>query len=318
MLYFLTRRLASLFLTLALSTVVIFFVMEIVPGDPALIILGTGVTEESLAALREQMGLNQPMITRYLQWVSGMLVGDFGVSYSYSVPVSELIAERVVVSLPLAIIALFLSTLIAIPTGIYAASKRGKATDTSIMGLTQLGIAVPNFWLAILLIYVFAIYLKIVPAGGFPGWENGFIPALKSLLLPAVALALPQAAILSRVTRSALLEALGEDYIRTARAKGLTRSMVLWRHALRNAMIPVLTIMGLQFAFLLAGTIIIENVFYLPGLGRMVFQAITQRDLIVVESTIVLLVGAVITINFLVDLTYAWVDPRLQSGRASR
>jgi peptide/nickel transport system permease protein len=316
MLYYLLRRFTSLLLTLALSTIVIFMVMEIVPGDPALIILGIGATDETLAALREQMGLDLPLMTRYIQWVSGVLVGDLGTSYTYSVPVSELIAERSIVSLPLAIIALTLSTIIAIPTGILAASRRGQIADTGIMGLTQLGIAIPNFWFAMLMVYVFAVMLRWVPAGGFPGWDQGVFSALKSLVLPAIALALPQAAILSRVTRSALLEALGEDYIRTARAKGLTRSMVLWRHALRNALIPVLTIMGLQFAFLLAGTIIIENVFYLPGLGRLIFQAITQRDLIVVESTVVLLVASVILINFLVDITYALVDPRLQSERS--
>ena len=316
MLYYVLCRTASLLITLALSTIVIFWAMEIVPGDPAQIILGIGATDETLAALREQMGLNQPVFTRYIKWVSGLMVGEFGTSYTYSVPVSELISERIIVSLPLAIIALLLSTLIAIPTGIISASKRGKLADTGIMGLTQLGIAIPNFWFALLLIYLFAIYFQWAPAGGFPGWDQGLWPALKSLFLPAIALALPQAAILARVTRSALLDALGEDYIRTARAKGLTRSMVLWHHALRNAMIPVLTIMGLQFAFLLAGTIIIENVFYLPGLGRLIFQAITQRDLIVVESTIVLLVGVVILINFLVDITYAWADPRLQSERS--
>ncbi|MCP4183946.1 MAG: ABC transporter permease [Hyphomicrobiales bacterium] len=316
MLYYLIRRFTSLLLTLALSTIVIFMVMEIVPGDPALIILGIGATDETLAALREQMGLNLPLMTRYLQWVSGVLVGDLGTSYTYSVPVSELIAERSIVSIPLAIIALTLSTIIAIPTGILAASKRGQIADTGIMGLTQLGIAIPNFWFAMLMVYVFAVMLRWVPAGGFPGWDQGIFNALKSLVLPAVALALPQAAILSRVTRSALLEALGEDYIRTARAKGLTRSMVLWRHALRDALIPVLTIMGLQFAFLLAGTIIIENVFYLPGLGRLIFQAITQRDLIVVESSVVLLVASVILINFMVDIAYALVDPRLQSERS--
>jgi peptide/nickel transport system permease protein len=316
MLYYLLRRFTSLLLTLALSTIVIFMVMEIVPGDPALIILGIGATDETLAALREQMGLDLPLMTRYIQWVSGVLVGDLGTSYTYSVPVSELIAERSIVSLPLAIIALTLSTIIAIPTGILAASRRGQIADTGIMGLTQLGIAIPNFWFAMLMVYVFAVMLRWVPAGGFPGWDQGVFSALKSLILPAIALALPQAAILSRVTRSALLEALGEDYIRTARAKGLTRSMVLWRHALRNALIPVLTIMGLQFAFLLAGTIIIENVFYLPGLGRLIFQAITQRDLIVVESTVVLLVASVILINFMVDITYALVDPRLQSERS--
>ena len=163
-----------------------------------------------------------------------------------------------------------------------------------------------------LLVYVFAVWLRLVPAGGFPGWSAGLWPALKALILPAVALALPQAAILARVTRSALLDVLGEDFIRTARAKGLPQSAVLWRHALRNAMLPVLTILGLQFAFLLAGTIIIENVFYLPGLGRLVFQAINQRDLIVVESVVMLLVATVVVVNLLVDLSYALVDPALR------
>ena len=316
MIFYLSRRIVSLLVTLALSTVVIFTVMEIVPGDPAQLILGFNATDDAVAALREQMGLNDHLYTRYWRWVSGLVVGDFGTSYTYSVPVLELISERIVVSLPLALIALTLSTLIAIPAGILAASKRGKLPDVSIMGLTQLGIAIPNFWFALLMIYVFAVYLRWVPAGGFPGWEAGIGNVLVSLALPAIALALPQAAILARVTRSALLESLGEDYIRTARAKGLTRSMVLWRHALRNAMIPALTILGLQFAFLLAGTIIIENIFYLPGLGRLIFQAITQRDLIVVESTVVLLVATVIIINFLIDIAYAWVDPRLQSGRS--
>ena len=183
------------------------------------------------------------------------------------------------------------------------------------MGVAQLGVAIPNFWFALILIYVFAVWLRLVPAGGFPGWSAGVWPAFKALILPAIALALPQAAILARVTRSALLEVLDEDYIRTARAKGMPRRAVLWRHALRNAMIPVLTILGLQFAFLLAGTIIIENVFYLPGLGRLVFQAITQRDLIVVESVVMLLVAAVIIVNLLVDISYAIVDPRLRVAR---
>jgi peptide/nickel transport system permease protein len=180
------------------------------------------------------------------------------------------------------------------------------------MGIAQLGVAVPNFWFALLLVYVFAVWLRLLPSGGFPGWGAGVWPGLKALILPAVALALPQAAILARVTRSAMLEVLGEDYIRTARAKGMPRRYVLWRHALRNAMIPVLTIMGLQFSFLLAGTIIIENVFYLPGLGRLVFQAITQRDLIVVEGVVILLVASVVLVNLVVDILYAVVDPRLR------
>ena len=309
---YLLKRLLIGAATMVVASFVVFSVLEILPGDPAQLMLGMNATPDALAALREQMGLNQPLPLRYLNWAAGLLTLDLGRSYTYSVPVIDLVAERLVVSLPLAIIALFLSTAIAIPVGIFAAARRGRAGDAISMGAAQLGVAIPNFWFALLLIYAFAVWLRLVPAGGFPGWGAGFWPALKALILPAVALALPQAAILARVTRSALLEVLGEDYIRTARAKGMPRRYVLWRHALRNALIPVLTILGLQFAFLLAGTIIIENVFYLPGLGRLVFQAITQRDLIVVESVVMLLVAAVIVVNFLVDLSYALVDPRLR------
>lgn len=312
MLLFLTRRLASLFITLALASIVIFFLLEVVPGDPARLMLGINATQDAVNALREQMGLNEPVWQRYLSWVGGLATGDLGRSYTYSVPVSELIAERSVVSLPLALLALTLSTLIALPVGIYAASRRGQAADTGVMAATQIGIAIPNFWFALLLVYVFAVSFRLVPSGGFPGWDAGVWPALKALILPSIALALPQAAILARVTRSALIEALGEDYVRTARAKGLSRRATLRRHALRNAMIPVVTIIGLQFAFLLAGTIIIENVFYLPGLGRLAFQALTQRDLAVVRNVVVLLVAAVILINFVVDMAYAWIDPRLR------
>lgn len=310
---FLAKRIAIGFVTLAVASMVVFSVMEILPGDPARLMLGMNAAPEAIAALREQMGLNAPLVERYLSWAGGMATGDFGRSFTYRAPVIDLIAERAVVSLPLALIALTLSTVIAIPVGIFAAARRGKLGDTVSMGTAQIGVAIPNFWFALLLIYVFAVWLRLVPAGGFPGWSGGIWPGLKALILPAVALALPQAAILARVTRSAMLEVLGEDYIRTARAKGMPRRKVLWRHALRNAMIPVLTILGLQFAFLLAGTIIIENVFYIPGLGRLVFQAITQRDLIVVEGVIMLLVASVVLVNILVDIAYALVDPRLRA-----
>lgn len=312
MLPYLLKRLAITAATLIVASLVVFAVLEILPGDPARLMLGFNATPDTVEALREQMGLNQPLLLRYLSWIGGMLTLDFGRSYTYSVPVIDLITERLAVSLPLALLALFLSTVIAIPVGIFSAERRGRAGDAVAMGASQLGVAIPNFWFALLLIYIFAVWLRLVPAGGFPGWSAGVWPAFKGLILPAIALALPQAAILARVTRSALLEVLNEDYIRTARAKGMPRRAVLWRHALRNAMIPVLTILGLQFAFLLAGTIIIENVFYLPGLGRLVFQAITQRDLIVVESVVMLLVAAVIIVNLLVDISYAIVDPRLR------
>ncbi|MGX9355456.1 ABC transporter permease [Roseobacteraceae bacterium S113] len=306
------RRFVSLIVSLFIASAVIFLVVEVAPGDPAAFMLGLNAQPETVAALRAELGLDQPKLTRYFDWVGGMLTGDFGMSYTYRTPVAEMVADRLAVSLPLALFALVLSTVIAIPVGLFAASRRGRPGDLTVMGATQLGIAIPNFWFAMLLVLLFAITWRVLPAGGFPGWDEGLWPNLRALILPAVALALPQAAILARVTRSALIDALGEDYIRTARAKGLTRAQTLRRHGLRNAMIPVLTIIGLQFSFLLAGAIIIEQVFYLPGLGRLVFQAISARDLIVVESVVMLLVFAVMTVNFLVDLAYALVDPRLR------
>ena len=312
---YLLRRLLSLSLSLVAASLVIFLVMEVVPGDPASFMMGLNADPEAVAALRTQLGLDEPLPLRYLEWVAGLLQGDFGISYTYRVPVSELIAERVVISLPLTLYALALSTLIAFPAGILAASRRNSAADLSVMGATQLGVAIPNFWFAMILVLVFAVNLRWFSAGGFPGWEAGFWPAIKALTLPAIALALPQASILARVMRSSLIDTLNEDFMRTARSKGLSRGQALWRHALRNALIPVLTIIGLQFSFLLAGGIIIENVFYLPGLGRLAFQAITQRDLIVVRSVVILLVFAVIVVTFLVDLAYAAADPRLRRRR---
>jgi peptide/nickel transport system permease protein len=313
MLRYTLKRLISLGVSLAVASLVIFLVVEVAPGDPAAFMLGINAEPEAVAALRAELGLDVPKWQRYLDWVGGMATGDFGTSYTYRTPVAEMIAERLQVSLPLALYALALSTALAFPAGIYAAARRGRAGDLAVMGATQLGIAVPNFWFAMMLVLLLSITLGWFGAGGFPGWEAGLWPGLKALTLPAVALALPQAAILARVMRSSLIEIMGEDFMRTARAKGLTRRQALWRHGVRNALIPVLTIIGLQFAFLLAGAIIIEQVFYLPGLGRLIFQSISARDLIVVESVVMLLVFAVIVVNFLVDLAYAAVDPRLRS-----
>ncbi|MEM6463543.1 MAG: ABC transporter permease [Pseudomonadota bacterium] len=316
MLAYVIKRLVSLTLSLIAASIIIFLVIEVVPGDPASFMLGLNASPETVAALRDSLGLNASAPVRYWQWITGLLQGEFGISYTYRVPVRELIVDRMWVSLPLAIYALALSTIIAFPVGVLAAARRNSPTDVSIMGITQFGIAVPNFWFGMLLVLLFAVTLGWFSAGGFPGWEVGFFAGMKALTLPALALALPQASILARVMRSSLLDTLGEDFVRTARAKGLTRRQALWRHALRNALIPVLTIIGLQFSFLLAGAIIIENVFFLPGLGRLVFQGITQRDLIVVKSVIFLLVFAVILVTFIVDVTYAIADPRLRRSRS--
>lgn len=314
MLAYALKRLVILALSLALASLVIFLVVEVAPGDPASYMLGINARPDTVAALRAELGLDLPRAERYLAWVGGMVQGDFGTSYTYRAPVSQMVAERIRVSLPLALYALTLSVVIAFPAGIFAAARRGRAGDAGVIAATQLGIAIPNFWFAMLLVLLFAIKLRWFSAGGFPGWDNPLL-GLKALTLPAIALALPQAAILTRVMRSSLLDILHEDFIRTARAKGLTRRQALWRHGVRNALIPVLTIIGLQFSFLLAGAIIIEQVFFLPGLGRLIFQAITQRDLIVVESVVMLLVFAVIAVNFLTDLAYAAVDPRLRTSR---
>lgn len=310
MLTFLVRRLLGLLLTLAAVSLVVFLVLEVLPGDVAQVMLGTEAREDTLAALRAQLGLDRPAHIRYVAWIGGLLSGDLGTSHTYGVPVAGLIGERLAVTAPLATLAFVLSAAIALPLGMFAAQHRGRAGDWGVMAFSQAGLAIPNFWFAILLILVFSVWLGWTPAGGFPGWGQGVGAALGALVLPAVALALTEAAVLARITRSAVLETLGEDYVRTARAKGLAPLAIMRRHVLRNALIPVTTVMGLQFAFLLAGAVIVENVFTLPGLGRLVLQAIFQRDVVVVKDAVLLLAGMVVVVNFLVDLLYAVIDPR--------
>jgi peptide/nickel transport system permease protein len=316
MLAFLLQRLASFAATLAVASLVVFAVLELLPGRPAEVMLGDTATPESIAALEARLGLDRPAPVRYLTWIGGLLRGESATSYAYDTPTFELIAERLQVSLPLALLAMALTVVVALAAGVYAASQHRRAGDTGVMLLSQLGLSIPNFWLAILLILLFAVQLQWVGAGGFPGWTEddggGFGAGLAALLLPALSLAAVQAAILARVTRSSVLEALREDYVRTARAKGLSRRQVLWGHVLRNAMIPVLTIMGLQFANLITGAIIVENVFVLPGIGRLVFQAIANRDLVLVRDVVMLLAAVVVLVNFVVDVLYAVVDPRLR------
>ena len=319
--YFFLRRLLSFVLTLLAASAVVFAVLELLPGNAAQVILGETATAESLAAMEEKLGLNQPALQRYGVWVGGWLQGKTAVSIAYDTPTAQLMLERLQVTLPLAVMAMGLTVVLALTMGVFAASKQNKAGDMGVMTLSQLGLALPNFWLAILLILLFAVHLEWVSAGGFPGWseENGggIWLGIQALLLPAVALAAVQTAILTRVTRSAVLDTLREDFVRTARAKGLSRSQVLWGHVLRNAMIPVITVMGLQFGNLITSAIVIENVFVLPGVGRLIFQAIANRDLVVVRDVVMLLAALVIAINFLVDVLYAWVDPRLKAAHAA-
>ena len=315
MLLFGLQRLAVFIATLLIASLVVFAVMNILPGNAAQTMLGSTATPEAVAALTHKLGLDQPAYLRYLQWIGGGLRGDLGVSYAYGSPIGPLIASSLAISGPLAIIAMALAAVIALVAGVYAADRRGRMGDALVMGASQVGLAVPNFWLAILLVIVFAVNFRVAPAGGFPGWGDP-IRAVGALLLPAISLGVVQASILTRVTRSSLIEALNEDFMRTARAKGVSRRSALWRHALPNALVPILTIMGLQFANLIAGAIVVENVFVLPGLGRLMLQSISNRDTLVVENAVMLTAIMVIELNFIIDLVCAAIDPRLRAQSA--
>ncbi len=315
---FLFKRFATLIATLLGASAVVFAVLDVLPGNAAQVLMGPDAAPEAVAALAAQLGLDQPAWQRYGHWLGGMLTGDLGESYAYGSPVLDLVLERLQLTVPLALMAMAITTVLALAAGVYAASRHNRLGDIGVMTLAQIGIAIPNFWFAILLILLFSVQLQWFSAGGFPGWTEdiggGVLPALKALLLPAISLAVVQAAILARITRSAVLDLLREDFVRTARAKGLSQRQALWGHVLRNAMIPVITMMGLQFANLLAGTIVVENVFYLPGLGRLIFQSIANRDLIVVRNCVMLLAAMVVLVNFFVDILYALIDPRVQAS----
>ncbi|MGD9287829.1 MAG: ABC transporter permease [Desulfobacterales bacterium] len=309
---YLVIKLVTLTVLLFLVSIAVFSVLFILPGDPAQIILGINATPETLANLRAELGLDQPFTTQYFQWIGNLLSGRGNWSINYDMSVYDLIVSRLAVTGPMALMAMFFAVIIALPLGIYAARHQNRTGDVTVMFFTQLGLATPEFWLGILLILLMSVKLGLFSAGGFPGWVDNFWGSFQALLLPAFALGVIRASILTRLTRSSMLEVLREDYVRTARAKGLRERTVIYVHALRNALIPVLTILGLQLGQLLAGAIIIENVYYLPGLGRLVFQAIGQRDLPVVRDIVLFMAMAVVVVNFIVDLAYAALDPRIR------
>ena len=312
MMTFFIKRILVLIATLLLVSIAIFAVLMVIPGDPAQIILGIHATPETLQALRQKLGLDQPMAAQYFRYMRNLVLGDLGQSIAYDVPIFSLILSRLQVTVPLTLLSMVFAILISIPVGIYSSLHRNEAGDYGIMVFSQLGLAVPAFWAGILLILLFAVTLHWLPAGGFPPWGENPLKAILSLLLPALSLGFVRAAVLTRMTRSSMLEILGEDYIRTARSKGLSEKMVIYKHAFRNAIIPVITIIGLQTGDLLAGAIIIENVFHLPGVGRLVFQAIGQRDLPVIQGVVLFIAFVIVIINFMTDLAYAYLDPRIR------
>jgi peptide/nickel transport system permease protein len=303
---------AALAATLLLVSALVFAVVRVLPGDPALIILGLEASPEAVARVRHSLGLDRPIAVQYADWLGQALRGDLGRSIQYDVPVTTLILSRLQVTLPLTLLAAGLMVAAALPLGVYAATRHRRAADYVTMILSQLGVAIPGFWAGLLLILLFSVKLGWVRSGGFDGWGQGAWPALKSLLLPAAALGLFQFAVLARTTRSAVLEVSREEYVKTARAKGVGEAGVLFRHTLKNAMIPILTVAGIQIGQLMAGSIILESVFYLPGLGRLALGAITARDLPVVQGVVLFVASTIVVINVAVDVLYGVLDPRIR------
>ena len=313
MLLHVLSRLGWLVVSLILASILVFVVVNVLPGDVAAVILGTSATPAALETLRHQLGLDQPGWLRYLQWVGGMLRSDFGTSLLSHSDVGPLIVQKLSVSGPLALASAVISVVVALPLGVLAGVRYRRLSGAVISAVSLLGIAIPAFWAGLLLATVFAIQLRLFPAGGFVEWSESPLGAIRSLVLPAFALGLVQAAVLTRYVRSAIIDVQREDFIRTACAKGLTRWQALQRHGFRYAAIPVVTILGIQLTGLLVGAIVIENVFVLPGLGRLLFQSVGNRDLIVVEDLVMLLTAVVLVVNFLIDLSYRLLDPRIRS-----
>lgn len=309
---YLLRRVAALVATLFLLSVLVFVVVRVLPGDPVLIIMGTEGSPEAAERLRRAMGLDRPIAVQYVEWLAGALRGDLGVSIQYDVPVGGLILSRLPVTVPLTLMAAVFMVTAALPLGVYAATRHRRLGDYVAMIVSQLGIAIPSFWAGLLLILLFSVRLGWVRAGGFDGWSAGVWAGVQALLLPAVALGLFQAAVLVRATRSAVLDVLREDYVRTARAKGVPEPAVVGRHTLRNALIPVVTVAGIQLGQLMAGSIVLESVFALPGLGRLALGAIGARDLPVVQGVTLFVAACIVAINFVVDVVYGMLDPRIR------
>ena len=301
---YLSRRVAAFVATLFVVSLLVFVVIRVLPGDPAQVIMGTEGNPEATARLRTSLGLDRPLVVQYVDWLAHAVRGDLGVSIQYDVPVGRLIMSRLPVTLPLTLLAAAFMVATAVPLGLYAATHHRRVGDYVTMVISQLGISVPSFWAGLLLILAFSVHLGWAQSGGFRGW--------RSLILPAIALGVFQAAVLVRATRSAVLDVMREDYVRTARAKGVPEGVVVVKHTLRNALIPIVTVAGLQVGQLLAGSIILESVFVLPGLGRLALGAITARDLPVVQGVTLFVASSIVAINFLVDLAYSTLDPRLR------
>lgn len=313
MLFQLIKRTATFVVTLVVASVLIFAFMWVLPGDPAQVALGIGATQEAVAELQARFGTDQPLVQQYLRWVSGLPTGDFGRSYVTGALIGPQIVDRLLVTLWLVVTGMVIALLLAVPVGTLAAVRHRRVSGVVLSGLSQVGIAIPSFLAGILLIAVFAVQLRLLPAGGWvpPNRDPGAF--VRGLVLPALSLGLIEGAVLARYVRSTVLNVMREDFLRTARAKGLRPYQALVRHGLRNAAVPVVTVLGLQLAVLMVGAVVVERVFVIPGLGSLLLDGVANRDLLLVQGVVMVLTLAVLLINYLVDVMYTLLDPRLRA-----
>ena len=309
---YIIRRVLGLIPVLILVAVVSFLLIHIIPGDPAAVMLGTDATPQEVEKLREDLGLNEPLHVQFYRWISRVLRGDLGDSFFMGRPVTVALLERLPATILLAVAALFFAVLIGVPAGIIAAIKQNSIIDQLVMITALIGVSLPSFWIGLNLILIFSVNLRWLPSGGYVPLTENFIDGLRCLLMPAFALGFMQAALIARMTRSSMLEVLRQDYIRTARSKGLAEQVVVGLHALKNAMIPILTVIGTAFGVLLGGAVIVETVFAYPGIGRLVVAAVQRRDYPVIQGALLLISSIYVLVNLLVDVLYTLIDPRIK------
>lgn len=311
------RRVISLIPILIVVAVVDFIIIHLTPGDPAAVMLGSEATETDLANLREQLGLNLPIYIQFGKWILGVLQGDLGRSIFINMPVTQAIWQHLGPTISLTLLAEIIAVLFAIPLGVMAATHQGTWSDQSFMMIALLGISIPSFWLGLNLILLFAVKLNWLPAAGYQPLSNGLVNHLRYLILPAISLGVMQGALIARMTRSSMLEVLNENYILTAEAKGLSQRVVIYKHALKNAFIPILTVIGLTFATLIGGAVVTETVFNIPGIGKLIVNSVLRRDYVVIQGTVLMIAVAYVLINLFVDILYAYIDPRVRyDGKA--
>ena len=312
MLGFILRRLLATIPVLGMVALFVFFMLRMTPGDPAAVLAGDNGTPQQIESIREQLGLNEPIITQLVIWTGKLLQGDLGESFFFKRPVTELILNRVEPTLALTVVTLIITLAIALPLGVIAAYRQGSWIDRIVMGFSVLGFSVPVFVLGYLLIYVFAIELRWFPVQGYKSITDGFGPFIHRLILPGFTLSVIFIALIARITRASVLEVLGEDYIRTAHAKGLSKRVVLIRHALRNAAVPIVTVIGISIALLIGGVVVTESVYNIPGLGRLTVDAVLGRDYPTIQAVILVFSFVYVLVNLLVDITYSLLDPRIR------